>query len=69
VAFGIGVLPLQTILQYFRDYATKRLGVSVERDRFAGPTLHHLQGMTKDSIERLAEEGIDSAQAWLMRAR
>jgi len=63
VAFGIGVLPLQTILQYFRDYATKRLGVSVERDRAAEPTLHHLQGMTKDSIERLAEEGIDSAQA------
>jgi len=63
VAFGIGVLPVQTILQYFGESATKRLGVSMERGWVAEPTLHHLQGMTKDSIERLAEEGIDSAQA------
>jgi hypothetical protein len=44
VAFGIGVLPLQTIFQYLRDYATKRLGISVESGRVAEPTASSSSG-------------------------
>lgn len=61
VAFGLGVLPLQTIFQFFADYATKRLAIASDQAPAAGPTLHHLQGMTRSEIERMAEEGIDSA--------
>jgi hypothetical protein len=60
VAFGIGVLPLQTIFQFVADYATKRLAITSNQTPSEDPTLHKLQGMTLNQIARLAEEGIDS---------
>ncbi len=60
VAFGLGVLPLQTIFQFFADYATKRLSITTNETPAADPTLHKLQGMTRNEIDRMAEEGIDS---------
>jgi len=62
-AFGIGVLPLQTMFEYFTNYASKRLGISTPQTPAAGPTLHNLQGMTTDMINRMEEEGIDSVAA------
>lgn len=61
VAFGLGLLPLQTMFQFFTDYATKRLAITTTQTPSADPTLHKLQGMTGNEIERVAEEGIDSA--------
>jgi hypothetical protein len=60
VAFGFGMLPLQAIFQYFADFATKRLNIGVSQKPVAGPTLHYLQGMTADIIDRMSDEGIDS---------
>jgi hypothetical protein len=60
VAFGVGVLPLQTIFQFVADYATKRLAITSNQTPADPPTLHKLQGMTVNQIARLAEEGIDS---------
>lgn len=59
IAFGVGVLPLQSIFEYFADAASKKIGTTSQKPA-AGPTLHNLQGMTADSIERMDEERIDS---------
>lgn len=59
IAFGVGVLPLQTIFEFFADAASKKMGTNSQRPA-AGPTLHNLQGMTQDSLERMDEERIDS---------
>ncbi|HWZ43867.1 MAG TPA: hypothetical protein VNW97_10335 [Candidatus Saccharimonadales bacterium] len=59
-AFGLGVLPLQTIFQFFADYASKKLSITANESPVEASTLHKLQGMTRNQIDRLAEEGIDS---------
>jgi hypothetical protein len=60
IAFGVGVLPLQTMFQFVSDYASKRLAITANQPPASDPTLHKLQGMTINQIDRLAEEGIDS---------
>jgi len=63
VAFGFGLLPLQTIFEFFKEYVMKKAGVSSAQVPSAAPNLHNLQGMTEGMISRLEEEGIDSAQS------
>lgn len=60
IAFGVGVLPLQTLFQFVADYASKRLSITTNQPPSEEPTLQKLQGMTVNQINRLAEEGIDS---------
>jgi hypothetical protein len=50
VAFGLGVLPLQTMFQFFTDYVSKRLSITANQTPQADPTLHKLQGMTRNEI-------------------
>lgn len=63
IAFAFGLLPLQTIFDYFIGYASKRLGITSTTVQAAGPTLHNLQGLTEDMISQVNEGGIDSTQA------
>jgi len=63
IAFAFGLLPLQTVFDYFIGYANKRLGITSTTVQAAGPTLHNLQGLTEDMISQAAEGGIDSTQA------
>ena len=62
IAFAVGVSPLPTLFQYFNDIA-KRVGIKTGEIQAEKPTLHNIQGVTKDVIGRLAEENIDSAEA------
>jgi len=62
VAFGIGVFPLKDSLDAAKDFAKKRLQPLQTAKPSEGPTLHKLQGFTEEIIDRLAEEGITSAE-------
>lgn len=63
VAFGFGLIPLQTVFEYFKQVASRKTNLTTQVAPAEQPTLHKLQGMTTSVIERLDEEGIDSAAA------
>jgi len=62
VAFGIGVFPLRDSLEAAKDLARKRLQLLQTAKPAEGATLYKLQGFTEEVIDRLAEEGITSAE-------
>jgi len=61
IAFGIGVLPLQAVFEYFADVASKKMGTTVNQKQAYPPDLYKLQGMTLDSLDRMEEQRVDSA--------
>jgi hypothetical protein len=61
IAFGIGVLPLQAVFEYFADVASKKMGTTLNQKQAYPPDLYKLQGMTLDSIDRMEEHRVDSA--------
>lgn len=60
VAFGVGLLPLQAVFEYFADVATKQMGKTLNQRQAFPPDLYKLQGMTLDSIDRMEERRVDS---------
>lgn len=62
LAFAIGAFPLRPLRDYFIAFAQKHLQSPAALVPSEAPTLHAVQGMTGDTIERLAEEGITSTQ-------
>lgn len=63
IAFGIGLIPLRSLFEYFANYAQRRLNIATQNTPAEGPTLHHLEGMTSSVITRLEEEKIHSVRA------
>jgi len=62
VAFGLGAFPLKQLWGFTKSRVEERLKIGEEALQAEGPTLHNIQGMRKEMIERLEEEGITSAQ-------
>jgi hypothetical protein len=63
LAFGIGIFPIRDSLDVAKNFAKNRLSKFYTKDRPAEPpTLHKLQGMTAEVVERLFDEGISSAE-------
>src|SRR5215469_1630752 len=60
IAFGIGMLPLQAVFEYFADLASKQMGKTINQKQAWPPDLYKLQGMTLDSIDRMEERRVDS---------
>jgi len=60
IAFGIGTFPLNAIAEFFRGHAKNHFQIGANSELGEAPTLHVLQGLTKDVIGRLRDEGIDS---------
>jgi hypothetical protein len=61
VDFGIGSLPTVEIVRWIQSFSRRHLGVRQQIEHAESPTLHHLQGATQTVINRLGEEGIESA--------
>jgi hypothetical protein len=62
IAFGIGSFPVEVLLTFVRTQVRERLKLSGDKIVSEKPTLHLLQGMTTEIIERLHEENIYSVQ-------
>jgi len=60
VAFGLGLLPIKDTVDFARESAKKKLEMSPTTQASKGPPLSLVQGLNKDVIDRLEEEGITS---------
>ena len=60
VAFGLGLLPIKDTVDFARESAKKKLEMSATDQPPSGPALSLVQGLNKDVIDRLEEEGITS---------
>lgn len=61
LAYAIGFLPTLDIVSWLQISARRMLQARSADLQSEAPTLHHLEGATRSTILRLAEEGIDSA--------
>ena len=61
IGFILGVFPARTLLDYLKGLAEKNIRIDADARPSQEPTLHKIQGMTKDMIENLSSEGILSA--------
>jgi hypothetical protein len=61
LAYAIGFLPTLDIVSWLQMTARRTLQARNADLQAEAPTLHHLEGATRSTILRLAEEGIDSA--------
>jgi len=59
VAFGIGMLPVATVLAWVQDTTRQRLNVNAGKD--VPPLWEFIQGLTPDIVARLEEAGVTSA--------
>lgn len=62
IAFGIGAFPVQTILDFLKGQARSKLQITGQAEPVEAPTLHKLQGMTSSMLQRLQNEGFESAE-------
>lgn len=62
IAFGLGVLPLATISDIAAEPTRRALKLDPPATPISDPTFSAIHGLTPDTIERLAEAGIQSAQ-------
>lgn len=60
IAFGLGLFPIKDTVDFVRQTTKKRLAISVTPDTVTGPPLSLIQGLNKEVIDRLEEEGISS---------
>jgi hypothetical protein len=60
VAFGLGLLPIKDIVDFARESAKKKLEMKTIAPAPKGTDLSLVQGLNKDVIDRLEEEGITS---------
>jgi hypothetical protein len=60
IAFGMGLFPIKDTVDFARQSAKKRLEISVTPESVSGPSLSLVQGLNKEVIDRLEEEGISS---------
>ncbi len=60
VAFGLGLLPIKDTVDFARESAKKKLEMSTTTQASKAPPLSLVQGLNKDVIDRLEEEGITS---------
>jgi len=61
-AFGLGAFPVKTLKDFVKGEARKRFNMSGASVPAEGPTLHKIQGLSKEINERLLEEGIYSTE-------
>lgn len=62
VAFGLGALPIRELMGFITSRTRNQLQIADQRTQVEAPTLHKLQGLDREVIDRLADEGITSAQ-------
>jgi hypothetical protein len=62
VAFGVGAFPIRDTISATREFAAKRMSMVRSQIPSERPSLHNLQGLTEEIIERLEEEGIASTE-------
>jgi hypothetical protein len=60
VAFGLGLFPIKDTVDYVRNMVRKKLEITMTSDTVKGPSLSLVQGLNKEVIDRLEEEGITS---------
>lgn len=60
VAFGLGLFPIRDTVEFMRESTKKRLEINKGDPSSSGPALTLVQGLNKDVIDRLEEEGISS---------
>lgn len=60
IAFGVGILPVNEVFSFVALQVRKRLGMSEPDAPFEGSNLNVLQGVDKDLVERLQNEGIST---------
>ena len=61
-AFAIGTFPMHSLSDFVRGQAQKRFPELTETRKSDAPNLFFIQGMTKNYVERLEEENIDSVE-------
>lgn len=61
-AFGLGAFPVKTLKDFVKGEARKRFNMSGAPVPAEEPTLHKIQGLSKEINERLLEEGIYSTE-------
>lgn len=62
VSFGVGVTPWRELMGLVSEQARGVLRLAGSRAQEEEPTLHHLQGMTRELIDYLKEEEITSIE-------
>jgi hypothetical protein len=60
IAFGLGLFPIKDTVDFVRQSTKKRLEISITQETVKGPSLSLVQGLNKEVIDRLEEEGISS---------
>jgi hypothetical protein len=60
IAFGLGLFPIKDTVDFVRQSTKKRLEISITPETVMGPPLGLVQGLNKEVIDRLEEEGISS---------
>jgi hypothetical protein len=60
IAFGLGLFPIKDTVDFVRQWTKKRLEISITPEAAKGPPLSLVQGLNKEVIDRLEEEGISS---------
>jgi hypothetical protein len=60
VAFGLGLFPLKDTFEYARNMAKKKLEITVDPDEIKGLPMGLVEGLNKQVVDRLDEEGITS---------
>jgi hypothetical protein len=61
-AFGVGTFPVKTLRNFAKTQAAEHLKIETTPVPAEAPTLHQLQGLTREVIERLEEENLRSVQ-------
>ncbi|HEY1304777.1 MAG TPA: hypothetical protein VGF24_14540 [Vicinamibacterales bacterium] len=59
LGFGIGMLPVATVMSWVQDTARQRINVNAGKE--VEPLWEHIQGLTPDIIARLIEASVTSA--------
>jgi hypothetical protein len=60
LAFTIGAFPIRELQDFIRGQARNKLNLTAQSEPVEQPTLHHLQGITSNMLQRLQDEGIHS---------
>jgi hypothetical protein len=60
MGFVIGAFPVRTLRDYIKGLAKKNIKLDADAHPSEEPTLHKIQGMTKDMTDNLYGEGIQS---------
>lgn len=61
IAFAVGLFPTKELFDFARGQARKRLDIAMSAQPAEAPNLYKLQGLSEGMVDRLLDQGIESA--------